>query len=200
MKRVSLIVASLFLVLFAAAGTASAQGIGVGVKGGVVFPDFSSDDFDIDNRTGWQFGLFFGGNRTGIVGVQAEINYLRKSAESTAVSGYEADLDYLQIPVLLKLHTPASSASKFQFYGIVGPSFDIKLRETLAGGSLVVSDLDDAFNTFDIGVIFGAGIEAGRVIFEGRYSRGFRQINDKFQETAELKSHSFAVLVGVRFN
>jgi hypothetical protein len=48
--------------------------------------------------------------------------------------------------------------------------------------------------------MFGAGIEAGRVIFEGRYTRGFKQINNRFQETAELKSHSFAVLVGVRFN
>ena len=36
--------------------SASAQGAGVGIKGGLLFPDFSTDDFDLDDHTGFQVG------------------------------------------------------------------------------------------------------------------------------------------------
>ncbi len=69
-------------------GTAAAQGIGFGVKGGLVYPDFSVDvgDYEYKNKTGWQAGLWFGGNRDGIVGVQVEMNYMEKKAKPRPAS------------------------------------------------------------------------------------------------------------------
>ena len=177
------------------AGTASAQGPGVGIKGGVVFPNFNSDAFDLKKRTGWQAGVWFGGNREGVVGVQGEVNLLRKRAESDIIPDATVDITYLQIPVLLRLHNPSSSAAGAQLYGIVGPSFDLKLSETLEG----INFTDDAFKRLDIGLMFGVGVEAGRFLVEGRYTRGLRDINEELSVT-EIKSHSFAVLAGVRFN
>jgi hypothetical protein len=178
------------------AGETSAQGVGVGIKGGVVYPDFDTDALNLKNRTGWQGGLWFGGNRQGVVGVQGELNFLRKRAESELDPTQTVDVNYLQIPVLLRLHSPAQAASGFQVYGIVGPSFDIKLSESFEG----VTFTSDAFKGFDIGLMFGAGVEAGRLIFEGRYSRGLKNVNDTFDDVSDIKTHSFALLAGIRFN
>lgn len=171
----------------------------VGVKGGLVFPEFEADNLDIDNRTGWEGGIFFGGNPGGVLGLQSEINFIRKKAETPDVGGIaEVTVDYVQFPVLLRLHSPASSSSSVQLYGLVGPSVELKLRESLDGTT--VSSIKDGFEGFTWSGILGAGIEAGRIIVEGRYQRGFREVNKNFFDTAKIKGHSFAVLVGLRLN
>jgi Outer membrane protein beta-barrel domain len=187
------------IVFLAASGTAAAQdGAGVGIKGGFVFPSFdSANDFDLDGKIGWQAGVFFGGNRDGVVGVQGEVNFLRKNAESDFVPGLETTIDYIQIPVMLRLHTPSQSAAGFQIYGIAGPSFDFRIRESIEG---LDSDLENPFETFDIALIVGGGIEFGTLILEGRYQHGFRRINDMFNDVDEIKGRSFAALAGFRFN
>lgn len=198
LKRVLCVIVGTLIVVSATQGTAFAQGIGVGVKGGVVFPDFSTDVVQLDSQIGWQGGIFFGGNRDGVFGAQLEVNWLHKRADSPTLPGFEAKLDYLQVPILLRLHSPSRSAAGFQLYGIVGPTFDFKMRESIAG--LNVSGIDDAFENFDVGAIVGGRLEFGTVIVEGRYSRGFRQINKDFQNVETIKAHAFAVLLGFRFN
>lgn len=194
MNRITKIVVMAAVVVLGGWATASAQGAGVGIKGGVVFPDFTTDALELKGRTGWQGGIWFGGNREGVVGVQGEVNFLQNRAESELVPGDTAKLNYLQVPVLLRIHNP-SRASGFQVYGIVGPSFDVKISETIEG----VSFTSDSFETLNVGAMVGAGIEFARVSVEGRYSRGLRNIS-KDLEATELKSHSFALLLGVRFN
>ena len=53
---------------------------GVGIKFGPTFATFSSDALDFDNRTGIHAGLFVGGSRDKVVGLQTEFNWLRKKA------------------------------------------------------------------------------------------------------------------------
>jgi hypothetical protein len=177
-------------------GTAAAQGIGFGVKGGLVYPDFSVDvgDYEYKNKTGWQAGLWFGGNRDGIVGVQVEINYMEKKAEAESGLG-DFSIKYMQVPILLRLNTPARTKNSFQAYGIVGPSIDIKVGDEFNGLNII-----DEFEGTDLGLMFGGGIDVARLIVEARYSYGLRQINKSFSDVAKLKSHSFALLFGVRFN
>jgi len=184
------------LVTFGASAAASAQGIGFGVKGGIVYPDFSVDvsNYNYKNKTGWEAGLWFGGNRDGIVGVQVELNYMEKKGETESGLG-DFTIKYIQVPVLLRINTPARSKNAFQFYGIVGPSFDFKVGDNFSGLNLI-----DEFEGTDVAIMGGAGIDVARIIVEGRYSYGLRQINKSFSDLAELKSHSFALLFGVRFN
>jgi hypothetical protein len=181
---------------FAISTSAAAQGLGFGVKGGLVYPDFSVDvgDYEYKNKTGWQAGLWFGGNRDGIVGVQVEINYMEKKAEAESGLG-DFSIKYMQVPILLRLNTPARTKNSFQAYGIVGPSIDIKVGDEFNGLNII-----DEFEGTDIGLMFGGGIDVARLIVEARYSYGLRQINKSFSDVAKLKSHSFALLFGVRFN
>ena len=165
-----------------------AQGVGIGVKGGAVFASFTPGDLDLDRRTGWQAGLFLGGNRTGTVGVMGEINFIQKRA-----SGFE--INYVQLPVLLRVNIGSKSKGGVSVYGIGGPALDIKINDDVTG-----IDLDDAFESVDVEIIAGAGIELSRFIIEGRYTWGLRQVNKQFSEVDEIKTRAAAILFGIRFN
>jgi hypothetical protein len=177
--------------LAASSAVASAQG--AGVKFGPTFATFSSDALDFKTRTGIHAGLFFGGNPDGAVGVQTEINWLRKNTE-TEVPAQKIRVDYLQIPVLLRLNGGGNSAGSFRAFGVVGPAVDFKIADDVDGLTI-----DDGFEGADISLVFGGGIEVARIIVEGRYEKGLRRVNNKFNELADIKKQAFTVLFGIRF-
>ena len=178
---------------------AFAQGVGVGIKGGPVFADFSSDatDYDLDNRTGLQAGIFFGGNRAGTVGVMGEVNFIQKKASFAPLVGspFEVKISYIQVPILLRINGGSKSLSGVSAYGIVGPAFDIKVTEDTGE-----FDADEPFEGMDIGIMAGAGVELTRFIIEGRYTWGLRNVNRDLSDTSEIKTRAFTILFGVRFN
>ena len=169
--------------------TAAAQGFGI--KGGPIFPDFSSDDVNFDNKLGTELGVFVGGNRSGLFGIQGELNWLRKKAD---VANTDLRIDYLDLAGLLRLNIGTQNPTGFAFYGLVGPGFDFKVGDDLGGLAP-----NDALKGFDVSLLFGGGVEIRRIIFEGRYQRGLRNINNEDIVVTEIKSHSFAILFGFRF-
>jgi len=173
--------------------SSSAAAQGAGVKFGPTFATFSSEALDFDNRTGIHAGLFIGGSRDNVVGLQTEFNWLRKNSETEA--GQKIRIDYLQVPVLLRLNAGSSSASGFAAYGIVGPAIELKIADEIEGVTL-----DDGFEGADVSLVFGGGIEAARIIVEARYEKGLRRINNTFSNFAEIKKQAFTILFGVRFN
>jgi Outer membrane protein beta-barrel domain len=170
--------------------TAFAQGFGV--KGGATFSDFSSDVFDFNNKTGTELGAFFGGNRSGVLGWQGEVNWLRRKTEVS--TGENIRIDYIQLAGLLRLNIGTQSPTGFAFYGLVGPGFNFKIGDEIEG----VTVTTDAFKSFDIGLIYGGGVEIKRIILEGRFEQGLKNVNELIT-TTDLKSRSFSVLVGWRF-
>ena len=107
------------VVLGASVASAAAD---AGIKFGPTFPRFSSDSLDFKTRTGVHGGIFFGGNRSGVVGLQGEINWIRKRTE-TELSNQALRIDYLQVPVLLRLNAGSDSPNGVTVYGIAGPAF-----------------------------------------------------------------------------
>ena len=189
-------VSALALVLTLIAGNhtpAAAQGVGFGFKLGPSFASFTSD-VDIDRDTGWTGGIFIGGNRDGVLGWQTEINWLRRKGTATETDD-DFSLDYVQVPIFLRLNLGTNSKNGFAFYGIFGPAFEVKVADEVNGVTI-----DDSFEGTDVGIIAGAGIEITRLIFEARYEWGLMKINNTFSSTEEIKSRSFTVLVGIRFN
>ena len=186
-SRVTALVA---LMLVGSASLASAQG--VGIKVGPTFDEFSDEVLDFDNRTGIHAGLFIGGSRDKVLGLQTEFNWLRKNTATQA--GQEIRIDYLQIPVLLRLNAGSSSANGPALYGIVGPAFDFKIADEVEGFTL-----DDGIEGTDVSLLFGGGFEVAHIIIEGRYEKGFRRINKTFSSVAEIKKQSFTILFGLRF-
>lgn len=169
-------------------------GIGFGVKGGLLFSSFDQANQDFSNRNGWAGGIFFGGNRQGTLGVMAEVLYAKKGAEFGSSS---VDLHYIEIPVLARLNIgSANRNSGIVFYGIGGPVFDLRLKAQQ--DSL---DVKNNYESTDLGVIAGAGLEISRLLVEARYNWGLRNIaKASGGSPTDLKSRSFAVLAGIRFN
>ena len=185
-------------VLLLLAGTAHAQGtstgggVGFGIKGGPIFSSFDAAQEDFGNNSGFQGGLFFGGNRRGVIGVQGELLYAKKGAEAV-------DIYYLEIPILLRINIGSRSLNGVNVYGLGGPVADVQIKATDADGDSVT----DLFERADVGFLLGGGIEITRFLVEARYNWGLRNVTrDGLIDfgVAEIKNRSFAVLFGIRFN
>ena len=186
------VVRVLTLAVVALAGSATfAAAQGIGLKVGPTFAKFNADNLDFDTRTGVAAGVFFGGNRDGIVGVQAEVNWVRKNTEG---STGDIRVDYIQVPVLLRLNAGTNSANGFVLYGVGGPSVSYHIADEIQG-----STLNDGFEGIDAGIVAGVGVEITRFIIEARYEWGLRHINKDFQDLSEITSRTAFVLFGVRF-
>lgn len=187
----------LVLCLFAAARPAaaqSAQGVGVGIKGGLLFNnlDFGADQDLLKSKTGLVGGLFVGGNRGGLLGVEMDIFYARKNGE---FAGSPITFDMLEVPLLLRLNVGSKSLSGASLYGLVGPAMDFRLKSDFDGINIV-----DFTKGYDVNLVFGGGIELTRFLAEVRYNQGLRNIAKDFSQSDTIKTRSFALLIGVRFN
>ena len=189
-RSIARLAALAVLAFIASPSPAAAQG--AGIKFGPTFATFSSDALDFDNRIGLHAGLFVGGSRDKVVGIQTEFNWLRKNGETEA--GQQIRIDYFQVPVLLRLNAGSSSANGFAAYGIVGPAVELKIADEIQGITL-----DDGFEGADVSLVFGGGIEVVRIIVEARYEKGLRRINNNFSDFTEIKKQAFTILFGLRF-
>jgi hypothetical protein len=175
-----------------------AEGFGIGAKIGPLWTSFSAANeasLKFDTATGWEGGIWFGGNRGGNVGVMGEILYSQKKQQVTGVTG-STTLQYLEIPILLRINAGSRSRNGVSVYGLVGPVFDINLKAKQGN-----FDVKDNYESLDLGILFGAGVEITRFLVEGRYNKGLRNVlKGAGGNITEIKTQSFALLFGVRFN
>ena len=171
------------------------EGIGIGAEVGPIFSSFDEASTNFKNNNGFEGGIFFGGNRPGTVCVMGKLLYAKKGAKNSA--GTQAvDLYYLEIPVLMRINAGSNSLNGVSVYGIVGPVFDILLT-----GKLNDVDVKDNYESLDLGLQFGAGVEITRFLVEGVYTKGLKNVlKSTGGSTTDIKSRSFAILFGVRFN
>ncbi len=170
------------------------EGIGFGVKGGFLWPSFAeAQGSGFEDKTGWLAGIFFGGNRPGTIGVMGEIQYGKKSGEA---GNNTLDQYFLEIPILLRINAGTNSINGISFYGMAGPVFDINLNTKLNGVKI-----EDKYQSLDVGLLIAGGVEITRFIVEARYNQGFKNtLKSGGGGTSDLKSKSFALEVGLRFN
>lgn len=189
-------------------GTAArAQDVQVGVKGGVNLAnlEFEAEGVDVnfERRTGFVGGLFVVWPLGGQVGLQTEALYSQRGAEiedpDVDATG-KVKLDYLEVPVLLRLSTPASSGTSFHVFA--GPSLGFRVRargEGTVGNFTETEDLSDEIEKFDLGLSIGAGADFNRLIVDGRYTWGLSNLNKDDSDNVEVKNRTFSVMLGIRF-
>jgi opacity protein-like surface antigen len=104
-------------------------------------------------------------------------------------------MDYLEVPVLLRVNTASFNAGGLTVYGVAGPAFGVQLRSTLDSGD----SLTDEITRTDVGLAVGAGADWAHLRIEARYTRGMKNIGTETLDLGgTLKSHAFAILVGWR--
>jgi len=176
---------------------ASAQGIKLGVKGGVNFADVGGDDVsNTKNKTGFIAGGFAEFMIGSMFAVQPEVLYSQKGfkIDDPDVDG-KLKLDYIEVPVLLKINVPIEGSKVHpSFYA--GPAVSFKSSCKLQGEESGVSfDIDcDSPLIFDLigeelpikstdfGVVFGGGISfdvgGAEVGVDVRYNLGLTKFVD----------------------
>jgi outer membrane immunogenic protein len=208
--------AVLALALCAFATPTFAQGVVVGVKGGVNFASLSFDPEDEDgaeakSRTGFVGGLFVGIPVTPAISVQPEVLFVQAGTklegpefggESVAIK-----LNQVQIPVLLKANLGSGSARGFV---VVGPVFGFKAGKIkFDAGDLeeffddeiideISDEIDENISSTDVAIAFGGGVNVGPLSIELRYNLGVKN-NDTSDSDQSVKTRGFMVLAGFGF-
>lgn len=209
MKRLAL--ASILVIL--AAGTASAAGVGFGLKGGLNMANLHGTDAEnLDWKTGFAAGAFANIAFTPVISLQPEVLYVMDGASENLL-GIEINfnLDYIQVPVLVKFDIPVAGTIIPTLYagGYVGFLSGAEIEASYQDDSESM-DVKDYTQSMDYGLSFGAAIDVHltslTLSFEGRYNYGLTTIDDGWAEALEeeeidldIKNQSIMFMLGVGF-
>ncbi|MGH7495503.1 MAG: outer membrane beta-barrel protein [bacterium] len=120
----------------------------------------------------------------------------------------KAKLNYLELPVMLKLAIGTGSTRP---YVMAGPTIGFRLSAKYAGSvsgpgfnQEIDEDFKDQTKSMDFGLGFGAGVSfpAGRntIFVQGRYALGLANINADPEDTeTRVKTNGIQVMTGVTF-
>ena len=172
---------SALLVLALTSTPAWAQSVSGGIKAGVNFASVSGADDDPDTRIGSMAGAFVTIGQ-GIVAVQPEVLFSMQGSKFTFGT---AKVDYFQVPVLLRIGS--SAKNKASVYGLVGPTFGVRIRD---------EGWDDPVKRSDVGATVGAGFTVSRLLVEGRFTAG---LTDFSEGTTAYKHRVWSLLAGFVF-
>lgn len=198
----------LALVLTVGVSSASAQtNATFGVKAGVNFAnlDLSGDDdidFNFERRMGLVAGAFVLVPMTETFGFQIEALYSQKGAKFEE-DGYSLknELDSFDVPVLARYTFPSMTDTSFHVFA--GPSFGFKLSANEIeefDDEELKTDISDEVAGLDFGLVFGAGVEFGKFVIDGRYTHGLTNLNkSEIEDDLEVKSRVFSIMAGFRF-
>ena len=196
MKRFALI---MFLVM-AFSVSASAEGMIFGAKGGLNLAKVYGDDVDeSDFLYGGIGGAFFCYMVNDMFAVQPELLFAMKGGDQVT-SGDETGktkLNYIEIPVLLRLHIPTEGSLTPAVFA--GPSIGF-----LMSAKFEDEDIKDDLKSTDFGLVVGAGLDhmlgenGGFITFDVRYSMGLSTVVDieGVDEQPDVKNMGLAFMVG----
>ena len=207
MKRLMIV---FLAVLFMAALVPQNLSAGFGIKGGYGLSKFAAASLDpipftFGNLNSPVGGIYFSLG-LGPLAIQPEILYVRMGSE------YEVDeandlkwqLDYVQVPVLLKLRIiPLGPIRPVIYAGGYG-AYLFKARGVMTvDGVSEGADIIDDYQKYDYGVVGGVGLDfkLPGITFsvEGRYNYGLKNILVDPSAGDSLKNRSMMALVGIGF-
>ena len=231
MKKIFIITCIVFLF---SATSVFAQYAYFGLKGGINLASFNGSESDAadwgSSTKGSRFGFTVGAYSTIVLAkvfaIQPEALFTMNGAKyedkglTTAGSAYtdtmNINLNYIQIPVLLKFYVPVPGMVKPNVFagGYLGINISHKYKyEYEVAGTVVFEeegDIDDYFlglaeiTTLDYGPVFGGGIDfivAGmQMSVDARYSLGLADLLEVATGTEfSIKNGAFSIMYGIGF-
>lgn len=187
-KAVAFIV---FTSIFTINSFAQEENSEVGLKGGINFSNFYSDEVDDQNmRTSFQAGMYFKAALNHFLAIQPEVLYSRKGSTTqydnflTGNGEFSNNLDYLEVPVLGVLNLTE------EINVHAGPYFAYLLNAEIQNESensdfnFVEQLNEEDFERIDYGVAVGLAFEFETIRLGARYNYGLAEIG---------KSHGFTL-------
>jgi opacity protein-like surface antigen len=223
MKRFAtgILSAALALALSAAGRPAHAQGLALGVEGGVNFARVHLSPVQtgetINNRTGVRIAGVLRYDFAGPFGLQTGVAWSQNGAKATDASGSgfeeKVHIDYFQVPLFLTLTIP-TGPSPVHPRLFAGPQVGFQSRCNIAAtdGTTTVSAACDSPSLGEgglptkkttFGLVFGGGLDfdvGGPVALtvDGRYELGLNDINDSSAASdPSIKNRAFSISGGL---
>jgi hypothetical protein len=186
-----------------------------GIKGGINSSDFQSSTVGGDERRrAYVGGGFFEADFVGPFSVQAELLYSQKGDESEVGSGalrtrFRVKLNYIEVPVMLKLQGPLLGNAEANFYA--GPAFAFKVSESVDGLAPNTEVVGTVAKSTDVGAAIGVefvfGLGPRQLLFDLRFTPGFAEIRDNARIVTEgsfadipdpeASNSTFSLMVGL---
>jgi hypothetical protein len=167
---------------------------GIGVKGGYSYGNVSNSGAlpgSLSGRTGYAAGIAL--SSAGLVGFGLEALYAQRGIES-ATAGDSRKLDYVDVPLYLRVGVPTPMISPFAY---AGPqlSYELKCRDVAADCA------DTRRPKTSYSAVIGGGVRLGGTLsFEGRYIYGLTDLKlNTVTTTSNYKTRSFLLLLGLGF-
>lgn len=188
----------------------AAADVRLGIKGGANMARLNGEDLALledtwKSKLGFCVGGFLAISLGDVLTIQPEVLYTMKGAEFTEVEiiTYTGKLflDYIEIPVLLKLRLPVGGIAPFVF---AGPSVGFILSEKLKlfedGEYIGEEPIEDEIKNVDYGAVFGGGLELGRSFhIDVRYSLGLQKLGAEGLDALDIKNGVLSATVGIAF-
>lgn len=160
-----------------------AQGVGIGVKGGVNFANQNIEDISTESITSYHVGGYLNLDFSESFGITPEVLF---SALGSKVDDVTVNTSYISIPVMLRVK-PISLLSVE-----AGPQFSFLTQadhETLG-------DIKDQLKNNDFGLAFGAAIHLPiKLQIGARYVLGFTNISEVSEQ--EIQNRTFQIYAGL---
>jgi hypothetical protein len=192
------------IALAGANGSAFAQGAGGGVLVGVNLANLTVDtggpSVNFDSRKGLVAGVFAVLPLASRLAIEPGVFY---SSQGAKVNG-EAfggnlgtiKLNYVQVPVLVRAGVPLAPAVSLRLFG--GPSFGFReSAKVRAEGT--DTDIKEDVESFDAGLVFGAGLDVAHFLVDARYTFGLKNAAKDPAEGESVKNRVFSIMAGFRF-
>jgi len=175
---------------------ASAQGGGLGLKGGLSYGNVSNSGAlpgSVTQRSGFALGV--SAVSGGALGLGIEMLYAQRGVTSAAAADSRR-LDYLDIPVYVRVALPLVAVTPFAY---AGPQASFELKCGTQSGNCPDSGRPKAAYA---GVI-GGGVTLGALhglSLEGRYIYGLTDLKlNTVSTTKSYQTRSFLLLAGIGF-
>ena len=74
-----------------------------------------------------------------------------------------------------------------------------RVRRVDFGTAIEEIDVSDEVERFDVGIAMGGGVELGRLVIDGRYTLGMRDIDVDKTDGVAMKHRVISITAGLRF-
>jgi hypothetical protein len=184
----------------------SAQRV-LGLHAGVSVATLSGTDItNASSRAGLSLGASLTFPVAHVLGIQVGANFVQKGAKESipGVGTGTFAIDYIEVPVLLRVGIP--SGSPFGAHLFIGPSFSFQTKCSVSASSGGVSASADCnsigtdMKTYDIGTLGGVGLSLGLpgkldISVDALYNLGLSSI----VKNVDAKNRALTIQAGVGF-
>lgn len=200
MRRLQVLLIAAGLILAPVPAAAQAE---LFLRAGASFGNVSNSGVlpgSLTHCTGFAAGLGVATLGT-LIGFGGEVLYAQRGLSGDTASGPdERRLDYLDIPVYLRVMLPTG---RLRPYGFAGPQVSVELRCRAGGVPCPDSTAGGVRKKTDVAGVVGAGLRFGEdraFSLEGRYVYGLSDLKlSTITSSSSYKTRSFLILAGWSF-